>query len=60
MLIKATGVALAKARAELTRAQRETQEAFRIYTACLEEEQQARQRVTGIEEKLDILSMSGL
>ncbi|KZT06080.1 uncharacterized protein LAESUDRAFT_654077 [Laetiporus sulphureus 93-53] len=53
-------VALAKARAELTRAQRETQEAFRRYTACLEEEQQARQRVTGIEEKLDIFSMSAL
>ena len=56
MLIASTGKALRSARAALSRAQRDTQEAFKRYKACLDLEAQAMQQVTSAEERRDSLS----
>ncbi|TFK75668.1 hypothetical protein BDN72DRAFT_449856 [Pluteus cervinus] len=45
--------ALQAARGALTRAQKETQDAFLRYTACLDMERQARQAVTAAEKRRD-------
>ena len=47
---------LASARAAFSRAQRETQESFARYTACLDAEAQARQQLSMLEERRDALS----
>ncbi|KAL6301528.1 hypothetical protein BKA93DRAFT_738591 [Sparassis latifolia] len=44
------------ARAALLRAQRETQEAFALYTSCLDTESRARQQVSLAEERRDAIS----
>ncbi len=49
---------LASARSAFSRAQRETQESFARYTACLDTEAQARQQLSMLEERRDALSTS--
>ncbi|KAI9001506.1 hypothetical protein BD414DRAFT_36054 [Trametes punicea] len=49
---------MASAKAALARAQRETQEAFARYTACLEAESQIRQQLSIAEERRDALMAS--
>ncbi|KAI0365502.1 hypothetical protein BV20DRAFT_1038879 [Pilatotrama ljubarskyi] len=49
---------MATARAALTRAQRDTQEAFARYTACLDTEAQIRQQLSIAEERRDALMAS--
>ncbi|KAI0788333.1 hypothetical protein C8Q74DRAFT_674269 [Fomes fomentarius] len=46
---------LANARVAFSRAQRDTQESFARYTACLETETQARQQLSMLEERRDAL-----
>jgi len=50
--------ALQLSRASLARAQKETQDAFLRYTACLDAERQARQSVTTAEKRRDDISES--
>lgn len=52
-----TGKTLRSARAALSRAQRDTQEAFKRYKTCLDVEAQAMQQVSTAEERRDALSM---
>ena len=47
---------MASAKAALARAQRDTQEAFARYTACLDTEAQIRQQLSIAEERRDALS----
>ncbi|KAI0750257.1 hypothetical protein C8Q80DRAFT_1101229 [Daedaleopsis nitida] len=49
---------LASARVAFSRAQRETQEAFARYTACMDTEAQARQQLSMMEERRDALMAS--
>jgi len=49
--------ALQVARISLSQAQKETQDAFMRYTACLDVERQARQAVTTAEKRRDDISM---
>ncbi|RDX41963.1 hypothetical protein OH76DRAFT_1363646 [Lentinus brumalis] len=49
---------LASARAAFSRAQRDTQEAFSRYTACVDAETQARQQLSMLEERRDALMAS--
>ncbi|KAI0706543.1 hypothetical protein C8Q76DRAFT_630019 [Earliella scabrosa] len=49
---------LASARVTFSRAQRDTQEAFARYTACMEAETQARQQLSMLEERRDALMAS--
>ncbi|KAH9937859.1 uncharacterized protein BXZ73DRAFT_44821 [Epithele typhae] len=49
---------LASARASFARAQRDTQEAFARYTACMDAETQARQQLSMLEERRDGLMAS--
>lgn len=53
---KMTEQALQAARGALTRAQKEVQEAFLRYTACVDMEKQARQAVTAAEKRRDDIS----
>lgn len=52
------GRTLRSARAALSRAQRDTQEAFKRYKTCLDVEAQALQQVNTAEERRDALSKS--
>ena len=49
--------ALQVARISLSQAQKETQDAFMRYTACMDVERQARQAVTTAEKRRDDISM---
>lgn len=60
LTVYGSGRTLRSARAALTRAQRDTQEAFKRYKTCLDVESQALQQVNTAEERRDALSMSHL
>lgn len=50
------GRALQLARANLSQARKGTQDTFMRYTACLDDENKARQELTALEERRDELS----
>ncbi|CCL99924.1 uncharacterized protein FIBRA_01949 [Fibroporia radiculosa] len=54
--MESSRTALAEARAEFSRARRETKEAFGRYTSCMDLEEKARQQVAAAEQRRDALT----